>query len=271
MSPSSPLEKSSNKLIIKLIVVAVLALFVAVSAIPQYVSGWPWATPPKLEQSTRSALQEIRDQGISVPGWATEGQDKTKFGGHTWSIQQLSATASADGPSAQSTSYVFLLLRPQTYEADQPEVEWLDIKGSQHWTTDSAQKVSFEVPVDGSKDTKTIRINSDFFRAWNQGQTYAVLQWYAWPTGGSASVASWFWADQKIQWQRYRRMPWVAVSLWLPIAPLSEVSPHQAIAESLGKDIHQALLKTVFEQFSARALSNAPPSEAKALSLENNA
>ncbi|MGB3294234.1 MAG: cyanoexosortase B system-associated protein [Phormidesmis sp.] len=267
--PASPFLGTSYKLTVKLIVIAVLALFVAVSALPQYVSGWPWATPPKLEQSTRSALQDIRDQGIAVPGWATEGHDKTKFGGHTWSIQQLSATAAVDSPPGESTS-VFLLLRPQTYEADQPEVEWLDIKGSQNWTTDSHQTVSFELPADSSKNTKTVRINSDFFRAWNQGQTYAVVQWYAWPTGGSASVASWFWADQKLQWQQYRRMPWVAVSLWLPIAPLSEISPHQAIAESLGKDIHQTLLETVFEQVSARALSPESPNAVKTLLLENN-
>ena len=256
MSPSPPLGKSSSKLTVKLIVVAVLALFVAVSAIPRYVSGWPWATPPKLEQATRSALQGIRDQGISMPGWATEDQDKTKFGGHTWSIQQLSATASAN--RAQAASSVFLLLRPQTYEADQPEVEWLDIKGSQHWQTDSYQTVPFEVPMEGSEET-SIRVNSDFFRAWNEGQTYAVLQWYAWPTGGSASVASWFWADQKRQWQHYQRMPWVAVSLWLPIAPLSDIRPQQAIAAALGKDIHQVLIKTVFEQESARGLSLKPP------------
>ncbi len=251
--PSSPMPgKLSNYLTVKLIVVAILALFVAVSAIPQYVSSWPWATPPKLTQTTRSALQDIPAQGITLPGWATDGQDKTKFGGHTWSIQQLSTPAAVASPPAQSISSVFLLLRPQTYEDDQPEVEWLDIKSSQHWTTDSYRTLSFEVLADGSKDAKTTRINSDFFRAWSQGQTYAVLQWYAWPTGGSPSVASWFWADQKRQWQQYHRMPWVAVSVWLPIAPLSDTAPYEAIAASIGKNIHQTLLETVFEEVLAR-------------------
>ena len=257
MSPSPSLRKPSSKLTVKLIVIAVLALFVAVSAIPRYVSGWPWATPPKLEQATRSALQNIRDQGISIPGWTTEEQDKTKFGGHTWSIQQLSATADTERIIAPG-SPVLLLLRPQVYEADQPEVEWLDIRGAQHWQTDSYQSVSFEVPAERSGD-RNIRVNSDFFRAWNEGQTYAVLQWYAWPTGGSPSVASWFWADQKRQWQHYQRMPWVAVSLWLPIAPLSETAPQQAIATTLGKDIHQTLMRTIFEQVSARPLTSEPP------------
>ncbi len=250
--PSSPVPgKRSNYLTVKLIVVSILALFVAVSAIPQYASSWPWATPPKLAQTTRSALQAIPAQGIVLSGWTTDGQDKTKLGGHTWSIQQLSTPADAASPPDQPISAAFLLLRPQTYEDDQPEVEWLDIKSSQHWTTDSYQTLSFEVPAASSKNTKTIRINSDFFRAWSQGQTYAVLQWYAWPTGGSPSVASWFWADQKRQWQQYRRMPWVAVSLWLPIAPLSDIAPHEAIAVSIGKDIHQTLLETVFKQVSA--------------------
>lgn len=155
-------------------------------------------------------------------------------GGDDWSIQQLVH----EQPYAVNPSSIFLLLRPQIWEADQPEVEWVDIKGSQQWKTDSHQKISFTVAQ--------AHIRPDFFRAWSASQTYAVLQWYAWPSGGSASAAKWFWADQRMQWQQYQRMPWVAVSLWLPIEPLGDIDPYQAIAKTLGEEIHTTLLQTVF-------------------------
>ncbi|MGD1865049.1 MAG: cyanoexosortase B system-associated protein [Phormidesmis sp.] len=248
MLPRNVTKKST----VTLIVIAALVLFVAVSALPRYASSWPWSSPLKV--ANQSALQAIRDEGISLPGWLPDEQAKTKIGGDTWSIQQLSA-ADEGAFAAATPSTIFLLLRPQVWEADQPEVEWLDLRGAQQWDTDSRQALSFEVPVskvsvnsltNASSESETIRINTDFFRAWSKEQTYAVLQWYACPTGGSPSPAWWFWADQKTQWQHRQRMPWVAVSLWLPIEPLSNIDPYEAIATDLGKAVHQELLQTVF-------------------------
>lgn len=245
-SPVLP-QKTTKKSTVTLIVIAALALFVAVSALPRYASGWPWASPLKV--SNQSALQAIRDEGIAVPGWLADEQVKTKIGGDTWSIQQLSAVD--EGPfSAATPSTVFLLLRPQIWEADQPEVEWLDLKGAQQWETDSQQSLPFKVSVNSLSSTsdksETIRINTDFFRAWSTEQTYAVMQWYASPTGGSASPAWWFWADQKAQWRYRQRMPWVAASVWLPIEPLSDIGSYEAIASDIGKAVQQELLQTVF-------------------------
>lgn len=244
-----PTKKAPKRSIVQLAVVVLLALFVAVSALPQYVDGWAWTTPPKMSTVTRNALQKVPDQGLKIPGWVTTQQDKTKIGGESWSVQQLKAAGAA---SSSDLPPVFLLLRAQTYEGDQPEVEWLDIKGSQHWKTDSHQKLTFEVPIEeageetGVNKSKTIRISSDFLRAWSKDQTYAVLQWYAWPSGGSPSPAQWFWADQKTQWTRYQRMPWVAVSIWLPIDPFSDPAPQQGLAESLAKSTQQTLLQEIF-------------------------
>jgi hypothetical protein len=240
-------------------VVALLALFVAVSALPQYVSGWPWSTPPTVPN--QSALTGLRDRGIDLPGWQSDEQVTTKIGGDSWSIQQMSAKADpapdpATAPSpavpssaAASAPPIFVLLRPQVWHADQPEVEWLDIRGSQHWQTDSSQTLSFTVPGnpnDLNKAEQIVRIKGEFFRAWSKTQTYAVLQWYAWPTGGSASPARWFWADQAAQWQRHQRMPWVAVNIWIPIDPLGDILPQKDLAELLGKNLQQRLLQTVF-------------------------
>ncbi len=263
--PPNPLRKAPQKSIGQLVVVAILTLFVAVSAVPHYVGGWPWSTPPKLPAATRNALQNIPDKGLDLSGWVTSDQAKTKLGGKNWSAQQLSSAAA--GPVAQ-ISGAFLLLRAQTYESDQPEVEWLDIKGSQLWTTDAYQKLTFEVPfiepvnlpsqkltaqANQAKKDQTVRISGDFFRAWSKEQTYAVLQWYAWTNGGGTSPAKWFWADQKAQWNHRQRMPWVAVSIWLPIAPFSDISAQQDVAESLGKLLQQTLGQRIF---AAEAIAN---------------
>ncbi|MEM9149427.1 MAG: cyanoexosortase B system-associated protein [Cyanobacteria bacterium P01_F01_bin.3] len=245
-SPVLP-RNITKKSTVTLIVIAALALFIAVSALPRYASSWPWSNPLKVPN--QPALQAIRDEGITLPGWLPDEQVKTKIGGDTWSIQQLSAAD--DGPFAKaSPSTIFLLMRPQVWEADQPEVEWLDLKGAQQWQTDSHQSLRFKVSVNSRinsvDDSETIRINTDFFRAWSKEQTYAVLQWYACPTGGSPSPAWWFWADQKAQWQHRKRMPWVAVSVWLPIEPLSDIGIYEATATDLGTAVHQELLNTVF-------------------------
>ena len=216
----------------------------------------------------KSELQEIREQGIELPGWVTDDIISTKLGGDTWSMQQISAEA--DGPfSEASPSTVALLLRPQVWEKDQPEVEWLDLKGAQGWQTDSFQSLPFDVDVpatdsspdseDLSKNRQTIRINTDFFRAWSKDQTYAVLQWYASPLGGSPSPAWWFWSDQKVQWSARQRLPWVAVSLWLPIDPLSEITPYQDLAIALGETVQTELLQTIFPE--TIAMSEATNSE----------
>jgi cyanoexosortase B-associated protein len=262
-NPPNKLRKANPKRVVQLVVVALLSLFVAVSAVPHYVSGWPWASPLKLPAATRNALQTIPGQGIDIAGWVTSEQLKTKLGGKNWSIQQLSPAAVA---ANSELSPAFLLLRAQSYEADQPEVEWLDIKGSQKWQTDSHQALTFEVPFkqqvkrpsskqslkwpnyqpNQAKKNQTVRISSDFFRAWSKEQTYAVLQWYAWTNGGGVSPAKWFWADQKAQWNHRQRMPWVAVSIWLPIEPFGDIAPQRSMAESLGKTLQQTLSQKVF-------------------------
>jgi cyanoexosortase B-associated protein len=71
-------------------------------------------------------------------------------------------------------------------------------------------------------------------------QTVVVAQWYAFDDGGHFSTAHWFWRDQWAQ-LRHQRVPWVAVSLRLPVDPsstLDDVTPQvtelsQAVQTSL--------------------------------------
>lgn len=244
-SPTLPRTAAKRKSFSPLLVVGILALFVAVGALPRYLGDWPWATNPTVPN--KSALVAVKEQGLPLPGWQTQEQLTTKLGGETWSIQQLAAepeTRKAIAP--ESPDDIFLLTRAQVWYADQPEVEWVDIQGSQNWKTDSRQKLSFAGDRQTNSPNTLVKVTADYFRAWNADQTYAVLQWYAWPTGGSPSPAKWFWTDRVAQWQNNQRTPWVAVSLWLPIEPFSDISVHQAMAESLGKTVQSTLLNTVF-------------------------
>lgn len=231
------------------LVLALLALLIAVSALPYYAGGWPWASPPDVPHV--AALKALRQQGLALPGWETQEQTQISLGGHEWSVQEFVPTPSAPD-AVNPISQAALLLRPQVWHADQPEVEWLDIRGSQQWTVDSRQRLTFTVPtleqVTSEQTSPTIaQLTADFFRAWNPSQTYAVLQWYAWPTGGHPAPSRWFWLDQKAQWQHQQRLPWVAVSLLIPIPPLDDIRPYREPAASLAETVQQALLDTAFQ------------------------
>ena len=135
-------QKAPNRSFVPLLVVAILALFVAVGALPRYLGDWPWANNPTVPN--KSALIAVKEGGMPLPGWETKEQATTKLGGQTWSIQQLTAepeTKSAIAPD--SSENIFLLLRSQVWYADQPEVEWVDIQGSQKWKIDERRKLSF--------------------------------------------------------------------------------------------------------------------------------
>jgi cyanoexosortase B-associated protein len=127
-------------------------------------------------------------------------------------------------------------------------VEWSDVSGFQNWETDSDRSVDFTVKNPATK------VTAQFFRGLTkrqQGssqetrrQTYAVLQWYAWSTGGHPAPSQWFFADRAAQWQN-RRIPWVAVSILVPIEPLDTIEQHWSEVESLAQTIQSTLMSSV--------------------------
>jgi cyanoexosortase B-associated protein len=178
---------------------------------------------------------------LSVPGWQPLQHERVTFGSDDWSLQQMTIQ-----PPQQGVSQVVLLLKPQTWHTDQPDVEWLDVKGAQRWTIDSRQSVRWETSAPAGEPPTQVR--AKFFRAWNQQQTYAAMQWYAWPGGGDPSVSHWFWADQKVQWQSHQRLPWVAVCLLVPLPPLADIAPSQPAIEQLAQTVQTALQTEIFKQ-----------------------
>ncbi len=80
-----------------------------------------------------------------------------------------------------------------------------------------------------------------FFRAVTQQDTFGVLQWYALPNGGHSSPFRWFVGDQLAQWRK-QRVPWVAVSILVPMEPLGQVEKIWPLAESIGQTVQAALM-----------------------------
>ena len=225
--------------IAKVAVVVFLLLLVGIGAVPGYLTGhWSWAKVPPV--TNLKQLKELRQTGLELPGWKTLDHKTELVGGHKWSIQEIGR----DNPKP-----VRLLLLPQNDHKDQPEIEWVDINEFEHWQTDSYKKMKFAVESSVSPTltgasipvTPAAEVEARFFRAWNQRQTVAVLQWYAWGKGGNPAPSRWFWVDQFAQWRR-SRVPWVAVCLQLPIEPLGDIEVARPLAESLGKMVQATLM-----------------------------
>lgn len=233
-----------------------LTVLLMVAAIPGYVSGkWSWADLPQLQN--QSQLQTIRKEGLQLSGWKTLEQKPLKLRGHEWLLQTVE----------RGDQTAILLLLVQKYYKDRPQVEWMDINGFQQWKTDSNQSVQVTA-TSPSTPSNPVEVNTRFFRSltpsvntlatllWQEcstdqlcqlydqqrrRQTYAVMQWYAWPGGGSPSPSRWFVADRIAQLSNLRA-PWVAVNLLIPIEPLGNIDQVEATAQSLGEEVQTALM-----------------------------
>lgn len=219
------------------VIVFILAI-AAIITLPNYISGrWLWQQPAKV--ATITQLRQLQQHGLSLVGWTTIEQGVGAIGGQKWSVQTLQPAAIAS-TELIGQKPVTLLLRPQTFYKDQPQVEWMDVNGVQQWTVDQRRCLTFSVEASATQ-TKA-NINARFFRGWNQQQTYAVLQWYGWAGGGHSSPSHWFWFDQWTQLQHRQRLPWVAVSLLIPIKPLGEIQSVESLAIELGQQVQSALM-----------------------------
>jgi cyanoexosortase B-associated protein len=219
------LSKSVQLPFAKLVLALLLLALVGLGAMPGYLSGqWRWTAPPKL--TALADLKTIRKTGLTLPDWPTLEQATVQIGEHQWSRQSI---------KGRDNTPATLLLFTQNGPKDQPQVEWLDINGTQNWKTDSYQDLGFKIA------NPPTQVTARWFRGWTKKQTYTVLQWYAWPTGGNHAPYHWFIADRLAQWHN-QRMPWVAVSILLPIEPLDDITKYRSQVEALAQTVQTALL-----------------------------
>ncbi len=213
--------------------VLLLALL-AIGAIPGYLKGqWQWQEPPPVVKLKE--IKSLRKTGLELPGWKTLEQREQNIGEHKWSFQVIQK----QGDTAQ----VLVLLMPQNGPRDQPEVEWTDIDSFWRWKVAQYRPVEFIVPQSaGSKTNSPTKVKARFFRGVSKQQTFAVLQWYALPNGGNPSPFRWFVADQWAQWSQ-ERVPWIAVSIILPMEPLGQVEEYWDEIRSVGEAVQSGLME----------------------------
>ncbi len=220
---------SRRQILTHAIVIVLLLIAITLGALPGYLQGgdWQWSDLPKIVNVKE--MRNLQASGIDLDSWQTKHQQQLKIGGNKWSGQII---------QQPEFKPILLLALPQTYYLDKPYVEWVDIDGLERWKTDSL--TNLKVKLESGNVVKT-----RFFRAWNQQQTFAVVQWYAFPHGGHYSPSVWFLGDQLAQ-LRDRRLPWIAISLRIPIKPLGEKDEAKSQAESLVREIQANFKENVF-------------------------
>jgi cyanoexosortase B-associated protein len=239
-------------------VLVFMLLLLIVGAIPGYFKGtWSWSDLPPVK--TISQLKAVREDGLNLSNWNTIDHQILNIRNHDWLIQ----TVEKDNQTA------LLVILTQDYYKDHPQVEWMDLNGFQGWKTDDRRRLKLE--VDSSSEAVPLtKIKTHFFRSltpdtnnlltllWSScssdrlcslyqqqrlRQTYAVMQWYAWPDGGSPAPRDWFFADRMAQLSG-RRAPWTAVNVLIPIEPLGNIETVEATATSLAMDVQDALMQS---------------------------
>jgi cyanoexosortase B-associated protein len=209
----------------KLLLLVILLALVLCGNLPSYLSGqWRWATP--IAVPTLPQLIAIKKSGLVIPGWQVQPNPAAPAATNDrpWHQQDI--------VQGNQTATVFLL--PQTGVKHQPQVEWTDMEGLQRWQSDSYQTLTLGL------DAPPQQFTTRFFRAWTKAKTYAVVQWYAQSNGGSPSPSRWYFADRIAQWQQ-RRVPWVAVSIQIPMEPLDDLSKYQGPATAIAKAVQTGL------------------------------
>lgn len=230
---------SQSRTFIQWGLVVVLAGLVVIVALPNYLSGqWPWSADLPVPQL--KAIRQLDQTPLSLDGWEIALHETVKMGGSNWVLTEY-RTAGSDGGAAQSFG---LLLKPQKSADQQPEVEWVDLQGTQGWRVNDLQTVRVTT---AEQTDQPMAVSARYFRGLNENSTLAVMQWYAWPTGGHFAPGRWFWADQGRQWQQRARMPWVAVCILLPIEPVGDIRPHTDEMVAIAQAVQENLLATVFQ------------------------
>lgn len=223
----------------KIVVLLFLLLLVAAVAIPGYTTGrWPWTNPPAV--TNLKQLKTLRQQGLTLPGWLTlRLQNNVQIGGHRWLVQVLKDIQHPE-------RIAILLLLPQNGPKDQPQVEWLDIDGFHRWERDADRPLRFTVELAKIPNQRPPTVEAQFFRSWTpqtQAQTFAVVQWYAWPGGGSPATSRWFWQDSIARLSN-RRASWVAVCIIVPFQSAGEIEISRL--QSLGEIVQAQLITEIF-------------------------
>ncbi|GCL55235.1 hypothetical protein NIES3806_25830 [Microcystis aeruginosa NIES-3806] len=215
-----------------LLLLGLLLLLILGGILPNLISGhWSWLEQPRIGNIQKMRL--LQASGIELSDLKTINHQQGEIGEGKWSVQVVE---SPDGKR------ITVLLKPQIYYKNQPGLEWSDISSISRWN--QGETIELSIPSQsGGKAT------ARFYRAWTQN-TFAVVQWYAWLGGGHYDPSVWYWLDQWAQLKR-QRVPWIAVSLVIPLDPTKELQTLTPFALNLAGEVQSYLEQNVLSQLTS--------------------
>ena len=227
------LHKVKKKLPGNYLLLLYLLLFLILGGIlPNLISGhWSWVDQPRIGNIQK--MRTLQESGINFSNLKTIDQQQGQIGEGAWSIQVV------ESPDDKK---ITVLLRPQLYYKNQPGVEWSDISSISRWNQGETTELSIPTQSGGKATAR-------FYRAWTKS-TFAVVQWYAWLGGGHYDPSVWYWLDQWAQLKR-QRVPWIAVSLLIPLDPTKELQTLTPFALNLAGEVQSYLEQNVLSQLTS--------------------
>ncbi|KAB0241002.1 cyanoexosortase B system-associated protein [Microcystis aeruginosa EAWAG127a] len=227
------LHKVKKKLPGNYLLLLYLLLFLILGGIlPNLISGhWSWVDQPRIGNIQK--MRTLQESGINFSNLKTIDQQQGQIGEGAWSIQVV------ESPDDKK---ITVLLRPQLYYKNQPGVEWSDISSISRWNQGETTELSIPTQSGG-------KVTARFYQAWTQS-TFVVVQWYAWLGGGHYDPSVWYWLDQWAQLKR-QRVPWIAVSLLIPLDPTKELQTLTPFALNLAGEVQSYLEQNVLSQLTS--------------------
>lgn len=217
--------------------IAIVSLLL-VSLLLGAIWAWPqvptWRSPIKVPNA--GALRQIREEGLPLPTDRTAKKAQVRIGGNRWVGQDL---------TADNGAIATILMRPQSGAKDLPYVDWSDLDGFFKWQQEDIQTLTVDIantePATQVKARWFIARDPRNTRVVHFPQRVAVAQWYALGAAGRPTILQWFWRDQWAQLQG-GRMPWIAVSVRLPVEPGVELATTEATTTELITTIQGAIV-----------------------------
>lgn len=215
-----------------LLLLGLLLLLILGGILPNLISGhWSWLEQPRIGNIQK--MRSLQASGIELSDLKTINQQQGDIGEGKWSVQVV------ESPEGKR---ITVLLKPQIYYKNQPGLEWSDISSISRWNQGETTELSIPTQSGGKATAR-------FYRAWTQN-TFAVVQWYAWLGGGHYDPSVWYWLDQWAQLKR-QRVPWIAVSLVIPLDPMKELQTLTPFALNLAGEVQSYLEQSVLSQLTS--------------------
>ena len=215
-----------------LLLLCLLLILILGGILPNLISGqWSWLDQPRI--SNMQKMLALQESGIKFSDLKTIDQSQGEIGEGKWSLQVV------ETPEGKR---ITVLLKPQVYYKNQPGLEWSDITSISRWNQGETTELSIPTRSGGKATAR-------FYRAWTQN-TFAVVQWYAWLGGGHYDPSVWYWLDQWAQLKR-QRVPWIAVSLVIPLEPTKELQTLTPFALNLAGEVQSNLEQNVLSQLTS--------------------